>query len=769
MKVREQRICLYTAERGKRNDRAGRMSDAVLAFFLLIGVLFSVQDLMYEFFCLAGAVLTGSFVILVLQAADRSVRASAAARAGIYILSILCFIGSILYLAQGFLYTVNRVLLLWNLRFGTDYAQFSVNRASIPGSMIFWCLLSVPLAFLILTLVKRQRADMLLMLICLALFAGFILGRSQMWAAVLFLLSGTFGVLRASASPMRRNGVRSVLYVVAACLLFLACVLATGGYEGLSRLTRWRVKTVAQFERFRYGEDTLPKGDLSRAPGLLKSEEETLKLSMENAQEWYLKGFVGGSYDGRYWKSLPAQAYQGEYEGLLKWLGTKDFSAVTQPAGYYEITQAAEGSGPGKTKVQVENLGAYRKYIYLPALAESWTGGSQPKKDWQVCSGRFFGERKYDFEAVEGSVTADSILAAHWIQEPSNEEQEIYLKAESVYHAFVEDHYMEVEDDLIKLIEERFFAEDVEKDFNEVTTQIRRVLRQETRYTESPQKTPDGQDFVRWFLEESGSGNAVHFASAAVMAYRTAGYPARYVEGYHYPNEEESNREGEEVILTGQNAHAWAEVYISGIGWLPVEVVPGMYTEMYTNQAVEGKPMFQVNSDTGRDGLEVEGDSADKKEKEEDEEPVLPVWTQRRVLSVILLSMYACFALYLLLEIQRAVRRMFRVRRFSESEDETKLGLYVANMEHLLRAAKVEGNYNHPMELSEQVEEKIAGISRKEYIRAVSLLQKVRFGEKGLLPHERHTLECFAGRLAKALYQQESVWGRFKVRYWYGN
>ena len=40
---------------------------------------------------------------------------------------------------------------------------------------------------------------------------------------------------------------------------------------------------------------------------------------------------------------------------------------------------------------------------------------------------------------------------------------------------------------------------------------------------------------------------------------RIAGMPARYVEGYYV-------RDGQQ-ILTGENAHAWVEVYLNGLGW----------------------------------------------------------------------------------------------------------------------------------------------------------------------------------------------------------
>ena len=32
--------------------------------------------------------------------------------------------------------------------------------------------------------------------------------------------------------------------------------------------------------------------------------------------------------------------------------------------------------------------------------------------------------------------------------------------------------------------------------------------------------------------------------------------------------------------MTGQNAHAWVEIYCDGVGWLPVDVTPGHYDKI---------------------------------------------------------------------------------------------------------------------------------------------------------------------------------------------
>ena len=129
--------------------------------------------------------------------------------------------------------------------------------------------------------------------------------------------------------------------------------------------------------------------------------------------------------------------------------------------------------------------------------------------------------------------------------------------------------------------------------------------------------------------------------------------------------------------------------------------------------------------------------------------------------------MYLCLFFYLLLEIQRIVRRIRQKRMQSREDESVFVDRYVKEMTWLLLAGKVTGNYDHPLELAAQIEEKIDGISREEYVRAVKLLQKIRFGGKKLMPYEMHTLECFMKRLAGYLTRQAGVWVKLKVRYWY--
>ena len=107
---------------------------------------------------------------------------------------------------------------------------------------------------------------------------------------------------------------------------------------------------------------------------------------------------------------------------------------------------------------------------------------------------------------------------------------------------------------------------------------IRAYLNTNYQYNASAPQPPEGADPIRYFLTESKQGYSVQFASAAVVMFRMFGLPARYVVGYAAPQSLFTQQEDGSwhAILQDDNAHAWAEVYISGQGWTPMEMTPGV-------------------------------------------------------------------------------------------------------------------------------------------------------------------------------------------------
>ena len=98
-------------------------------------------------------------------------------------------------------------------------------------------------------------------------------------------------------------------------------------------------------------------------------------------------------------------------------------------------------------------------------------------------------------------------------------------------------------------------------------------------YTLTPGEVPDGQDPVDYFLFESGMGYCTYFASAMVLLARCESIPVRYVQGFAVDSSEIELLEDHPVASSC--AHAWAEAYIEGVGWVPFEPTASMNDSRY--------------------------------------------------------------------------------------------------------------------------------------------------------------------------------------------
>lgn len=101
-----------------------------------------------------------------------------------------------------------------------------------------------------------------------------------------------------------------------------------------------------------------------------------------------------------------------------------------------------------------------------------------------------------------------------------------------------------------------------------------------------------GQDIdaMRNFLQR-GSGYCEQFAGTYAALARAAGLPARVAVGFTSGEPTGPDR----YTVYGRNAHAWPEVYLAGLGWLPFEPTPGRgnpdarsYTGIVPQQAGPG-------------------------------------------------------------------------------------------------------------------------------------------------------------------------------------
>ena len=313
-----------------------------------------------------------------------------------------------------------------------------------------------------------------------------------------------------------------------------------------------------------------------------------------------------------------------------------------------------------------------------------------------------------------------------------------------------------------------FFKDSKKLNFDETTTRIRQILREKIHYTKHPQNTEDTSDYITWCLNSAKEGNAISYATIAVMAYRSYGYPARYVEGYHLSKDEAdqlSKNKKKTTVLTTDNAHAWVEVYRSGIGWMSVELVPGMYIETYSSQKVEGKPSYQLKSKKDKSGINTEqGKSGNQKKDNQDHEKSSVKIVVKHFITGFIVILYVLLLLYFILELQRMIRLSCWKK---ERKEEISILDFTKTMEQLFILSKIPGDYSHPLELRSEILLKYPQLYDMEYERVVSIIQKARFGGKNLRPHEEHTLKCFIDKISHLLWKNSNIFGKILLRYIY--
>jgi hypothetical protein len=126
--------------------------------------------------------------------------------------------------------------------------------------------------------------------------------------------------------------------------------------------------------------------------------------------------------------------------------------------------------------------------------------------------------------------------------------------------------YVALSDKLVRDVDPRFVNDDLMKAFA-----IKRYLEKEGFYS-LKQKKLVGADPTAKFLFGDLRGYCVHFAHAAVFLLRSQGIPARVALGYGVQTSRRGA--GSAVLIFGNEAHAWPELYVDGVGWVTFDIYP---------------------------------------------------------------------------------------------------------------------------------------------------------------------------------------------------
>lgn len=372
--------------------------------------------------------------------------------------------------------------------------------------------------------------------------------------------------------------VRSYLFVlVPAFVVGLLFTAVFGVSEGKGWQDAWNY--------FRYGgkSTVLPEGDLTRAGKMEREDRLAITVEGDQAGFYYLKGFVGTTYQDNRWKA-DAQMLEDFESGILG--GNNEFLSWLHKKGYSGWNELAKLMKADKDQViSIHNKAANRKYLYLPyeltttiqelekeKLAVSSVGeairstGIRGKKNYRIKTAPSLAGRKISEPHITGSSSGK-------------------IKEYDAYEEYVNRTCLTLPRDVketLRIDLEGGSTLGIDNTMA-LVRKVRKWAKDNITYNETPGTVPKDEEFTNWFLNGNASGYDVQYATLAVMLFRYYGIPSRYVEGYLVENTNE---------ISELSAHAWPEIFISGRGWVPVEIMEEYQERMPSYLAEKGERVF---------------------------------------------------------------------------------------------------------------------------------------------------------------------------------
>ncbi len=328
-------------------------------------------------------------------------------------------------------------------------------------------------------------------------------------------------------------------------------------------------------------------GLLGRTDGIKFNDSVSLKIEVPAFKRTlYLRGYTAGIYDDNSWKISNTGNNDVSFDDLLEESG--DY--FTQDLNYLCV----HGSDTVDSEmIKIKAVGASKRFVYAPYnTLYSFSSKNNEKefgntldsyvrtpsstynltfnsyeRDYDIYAGSYNPEYVADLDSR--NLTSTQLEALHDYEEFVYNEYTDTLDGEEIDKAFQEilNNYLPYSLEYCTYID---CYEAIKNYFNDEV--------QGFRYDTQPQKTPDGEDFVEDFLNRR-VGYCSYFATAGAQLLRKFGYPTRYAEGYMILPSQQGKKPNSsdlfEISVKDRCAHAWAEVYIDGLGWFPAEFTPG--------------------------------------------------------------------------------------------------------------------------------------------------------------------------------------------------
>jgi transglutaminase-like putative cysteine protease len=535
----------------------------------------------------------------------------------------------------------------------------------------------------------------------------------------------------------------------------------------------------------------------------LNTKHLTVVAPTESINEGiYLKGYVGSVYTGDKWEKHSDKTQQA-YKRLLERLPREQFFPADQMGIFLkhfqsekEIQADAENSGwydysLNRGSMEVDYQGANKKFMYAPYFTD-YSIMDDILYEQDLYAAPASRKAHYEYEYYYNI----SLLNTPSFFENLFGKLSDFTPYEKLYRDYVYQVYTMLPEEGLKNIKRDFSPDRVEKKAKSITEKIefiKQYLDENTQYSLTPGKLPEGEDFAEYFLYVNKVGYCAHYASAATLMLRTMGIPARYVEGYAFGRDavyksagiQETARytnHGRTSVKTAQsevnvmdyNAHAWVEVYFDNCGWVPVEFTPGSAVN-YNDSVVADMEEFSDNMEDGNIKKALEENTSPTPElsvpksdlpaeinREELSEPVKEASTETGGLIYLWIVLLAV----LLAAITGLLYRIRRTSKARYSRNHSKRAIFLfGEIEKIIRVCRGLPGKKALLEESETyVREHFEYMEAEDLERLMEIVRRARFGRGRISGQElSRVLDC-RNELYRRVNREMSLTGRIYLK-----
>lgn len=453
----------------------------------------------------------------------------------------------------------------------------------------------------------HSRVNSIFAIIFFFLCAGLLIGIMRHKPLILFIFTSLFQILVLILAPysittevflflgawlayynFRKHripfgGILFVLFLTAAIPLHFYDQAVVPEETAVKRSVLLQIRKMAQGNEYQV-TGGLGNGEIGKVGAVSLSGIKLFQASVDDSEKTlYLKGYVSGDYQNGIWQKEKEKTkiFAGEAALRLPFLFPE--LKIEELIPENEQENFFDGDRELTIRFQKKNntstLVPY--YADINEIKGTISGDTsilktESKDMFQI---RYYSMNDpMEFLRLEGKVQDDLLDN---LSDPEIESNYFYGMKE--YQTYIEETYLEVPENIKKKIQSQYKNVIQGNSVYEKVKNIRNFLTKKYRYTYRPGLTPEGKDPVLFFLEDSKKGFCTQYASAAVFLFRSSGIPARYVEGYKIREDQWKNGTAQ---VTDYDAHAWPEVYVTNVGWVPVDVT-GEYTGKESYQTVQ--------------------------------------------------------------------------------------------------------------------------------------------------------------------------------------